>query len=97
MIYIEIIIVFLISSMFWVGPLITHGYMTKFRIKQKYSSHNKEYYYIIEQLWWGFWIKCESNQLRKKFTSCKEAEESLQDWYLEETTDDIIIEREYEL
>jgi hypothetical protein len=95
MIWVDIVAVFIISSLFWMNPVIEYGYMKKFRIVQKYCSHKGTYYYDIESLWYFFWIKADVGPLRRSFASCKEAEDALEKWYLEETTNHIILEREF--
>lgn len=93
MILIEFIILFVISLMFWLDKFIEIGYMKKFRIKQKYSSYNNEFQYHIEELWWLFWKKSKHPTLNRCFNSCKDADDALERWHLEQITNYVIIEK----
>lgn len=97
MIWVDSILMLFILSIFWYEPLINLGYMKKFRIVEKYSAFKEEYQYYIEELWLVCWVKPKSHQLNRVFDSCKDAANALEEWYLEQTTNTVIMEKEYEI
>lgn len=93
--WIDIIIMSLFLGLFLIEPMIEFGKKMRFRIVRKYCSWDKEYIYHIERLCYFWWVKSDMGVLSRKYSSCKEAEDALEDWSLEQTTNDIILERIY--
>jgi hypothetical protein len=67
----------------------------KFRIIRKYDCLSKNYYYVIQQLRLWRWTNSEHRCLEGRYSSCKSADTALDDWYLQNITNDIILEKEY--
>lgn len=77
--------------MFLAEPLYNSVLHMKFRIIEKHDG--KEYYYVIEQLWFLFWKKPDDYYLKGNYSSCKSAEDALYSYDMKINTCNVILER----
>lgn len=93
-IWLDAILLLIISSPIWFEFINMLGNTMRFRIVEKYNVYGY-YYYIIEQYRWFHWKRSREYSLHHTFESCKAAEDALEDWNLSITTNHVILERTF--
>ena len=67
----------------------------KFRIIRKYDCQSRDYYYVIQQLRLWIWTDPEDGYLKGRYSLCKSADTALENLHIQNTTNDIILEKEF--
>jgi hypothetical protein len=67
----------------------------KFRIIRRYDCLSRDYYYVIQQLRLWKWTNPDYRYLQHRYYSCKSADTALENLHIQNTTNDIILEKEF--
>lgn len=100
-IWIDIILVLVLLSPVWLDLVCGSLHFMKFRIIKKYSYWDNNYYYYIEQqcLWWWTTPEFEKRGIMgrgiSKYSDCKSAEKSLDEWWLSQQPPEVILEKTF--